>query len=132
MIQHRAARFVTNNYQYHPGSMTAILTSLDWPSLETRRTVNRLIIFHKILYHHVATEIPPYYLTNNRKTRHSHSVNIMQPHCNTTAYEYSFYPRTIRNWNQLPDSIVSNPDSDTFKKKLWSQFHTETRDKPMP
>jgi hypothetical protein len=25
MIQHRASRFVTNNYHYHPGSMTSIL-----------------------------------------------------------------------------------------------------------
>ena len=104
MVQHRAARFVTNNYNYHPSSMTSILHSLHWSTVETRRTVNRLIVFHKIIYHQVATEIPQHYLglVNNRKTRHSHSVNIMQPQCNTKAYEFSFYPRTIRDWNKLP------------------------------
>jgi hypothetical protein len=25
IVQHRAARFVTNNYNYHPGPMTSIL-----------------------------------------------------------------------------------------------------------
>ncbi len=128
MIQNRTARFVTNNYNYNPGSMTSIMNTLDWPTLETRRTVNRLIIFHKIIYHQTATEIPQYYLVTNRKTRHSHSANIMQPRCNTSAYEYSFYPRTIRDWNKLPDNIVTDTDSDTFKGNLWSHFHLKTRD----
>ena len=131
MVQHRAARFVTNNYNYHPGSMTSILHSLHWPTLETRRTVNRLIVFHKIIYHQVATEIPQHYLVNNRKTRHSHSVNIMQPQCNTKAYEFSFYPRTIRDWNKLPRDTVTDTDSDTFKGNLWSHFHPETIDQAM-
>ncbi|CAG2193079.1 unnamed protein product [Mytilus edulis] len=106
----------------------AIIRSLNWPTLETRRTANRLILFHKILYHQVATEIPTYYLVNNRKTRHSHTVSIMQPQCNTSEYEFSFYPRTIRDWNHLPGNIATDIDSDTFKENLWSHFHPETRD----
>ena len=97
---------LTSNNIYHPRSMTSILHSMHWPTLETRRTVNRLIVFHKIIYHQVATEIPQHYLVNNRKTRHSHSVNIMQPQCNTKAYEFSFYPRTIRDWNKLPGDTL--------------------------
>ncbi|VDI67542.1 Hypothetical predicted protein [Mytilus galloprovincialis] len=81
----------------------------------------------KILYHQVATEIPQYYLINNRKTRHSHTVSIMQPQCNTSEYEYSFYPRTIRDWNHLPGNIATDTDSDSFKENLWSHFHPETR-----
>ena len=132
MIQHRAARFVTSNYNYQPGSMTTIMNNLQWPTLETRRTVNRLILFHKIIYHEVATEIPPYYLVKNRKTRHSHSANIMQPQCNTADYENSFYPRTIRNWNQLPEHIVIDSNIDTYKEHLWSHFHPGTRASEMP
>ena len=131
IIQHRAATFVTNNYNYHPGSMISILHSLHWLTLEARRTVNRLIVFRKIIYHQVATEIPQYYLVNNRKTRHSHSVNIMQPECNTKAYEFSFYPRTIRDRNKLPSDTVTDTDSGTFRGTIWSHFHPETRDQAM-
>ncbi|CAC5364805.1 unnamed protein product [Mytilus coruscus] len=128
MVQHRVARFVTKNYNYQPGSMTVTIQSLNWPTLETRRTANRLILFQKILYHQVAIEIPKYYIVNNRKTRHSHTVSIMQSHCNTFEYEFSFYPRTIRDWNHLPGNIATDTDSDTFKENLWSHFHPETRD----
>ncbi len=132
MVQHRAARFVTGNYDYQPGSMTTIMDTLKWPTLETRRTVNRLVLFHKILYHQLAAEIPQYYLVTSRRTRHSHSASILQPQCKTSAYEFSFYPRTIRDWNRLPDNMVTDTDSNSFKEQLWSHFHLETRVTAMP
>ena len=47
MIQHRAARFVLNkpwhrSNQNHD-SITDMLTSLEWPTLQNRRTIARLI-----------------------------------------------------------------------------------------
>ena len=40
-VQNRAARFVTRNYVYEPGSMTGILGQLKWESLKKRRKDNR-------------------------------------------------------------------------------------------
>ncbi|VDI39466.1 Hypothetical predicted protein, partial [Mytilus galloprovincialis] len=49
-VQKRAARFITSNYNYEPGSMTAILEQLQQPSLKDRRTQNRLILFCKSIH----------------------------------------------------------------------------------
>ena len=46
-VQKRAARFVTNNYTYEQGSMTSIMNSLKWSSLQKRRKENSLILFYK-------------------------------------------------------------------------------------
>ena len=46
-VQKRAARFVTGNYNYEPGSMTGILGQLKWESLKKRRKDNRLILLYK-------------------------------------------------------------------------------------
>jgi hypothetical protein len=55
----------------------------------------------------------------------------MQPECNTKAYEFSFYPRTIRDRNKLPSDTVADTDSGTFRVNIWSHFHPETRDQAM-
>ena len=46
-VQKRAARFVTDNYNYETGSMTGILGQLKWESLKKRRKDNRLILLYK-------------------------------------------------------------------------------------
>ena len=46
-VQKRAARFVTNNYNYETWSMTGILGQLKWESLKKRRKGNRLILLYK-------------------------------------------------------------------------------------
>ena len=48
-VQKRAARFVTDNYNYETGSMTGILGQLKWESLKKRRKDNRLILLYKVL-----------------------------------------------------------------------------------
>ena len=50
-VQKRAARFITSNYNYEPGSMTAILEELKLPALKERRQQNRLILMNKSLNH---------------------------------------------------------------------------------
>ena len=51
MIQHRAARFVTNKpwQRIHHDSIAAILHELNWPTLQDRRKNNRLILFFKLV-----------------------------------------------------------------------------------
>ena len=35
-------------------------------------------------------------------------------------FKYSFFPRTTRNWNQLPAAIAETPDLVSFKRGLSS------------
>ena len=37
-------------------------------------------------------------------------------------YKYSFFPRTIVDWNALDNSIVSEPNLGSFKTKLKSHM----------
>ena len=46
-VQNRAARFVTENYNFKTGSMTGILEYLKWELLKKRRRDSRLILGYK-------------------------------------------------------------------------------------
>jgi len=48
MIQHRAARFVYNDYSQYT-SVTSLINRLQWTTLQQRRDINKLITFYKML-----------------------------------------------------------------------------------
>ena len=100
-VQKRAARFVTSNYNYETGSMTGILGQLKWESLIKRRNDNWLILLYKGLKGKAS--VPPDDLSP--KTR-----RCRNQHCNTDVYKGSFFPQTIRDWNALPDSLISSAE----------------------
>ena len=98
-VQKRAARFVTGNYIYETGSMTGILGQLKWESLRKRRKDNRLILLYKGL---TGNLIP-----KTGRCRNQHSMAFQTPIAYTDVYKGSFLSRTIRDWNALPDSLIS-------------------------
>ena len=57
MVQRSAARCCLNNYSRRPGIVTNMLENLEWPSLEDRRKLSRLAMFHRVVNRKViATE----------------------------------------------------------------------------
>ena len=108
-VQNRAARFVTRNYTFEEGSMTGILEQLKWESLKKRRTDNRLILLYKGLKG--KARIPTDDLIpKTRRCRNSHSKAFQLPSASIEAYKCSFFPQTIRDWNDLPDSLFSTAE----------------------
>ena len=69
MVQQKAARFVTNTYSREQGTVTNILQSLGWPTLETRRKGARLILLYKILHGEAAVNSPEYVRRSETQTR---------------------------------------------------------------
>jgi len=68
-IQRRAARWVISDYNLY-SSVTEMLKLLEWPTLQTRRRISRISLFHKIVHHLTpAIQIPPYYLTTQYPTK---------------------------------------------------------------
>ena len=105
-IQNRAARFVTSNYCFETGSMTGILQKLRWESLKKRKRDNRLVLLYKGVKG--AASIPTDDLiTPIRPCRNHHSLNFQTPTARTDIYKGSFFTQTIRDWNALPDLIIS-------------------------
>ena len=102
-FQNRAARFVTRNYVYETGSMTGILGQLEWESFKKRRKDNRLILLYKGLKGEA--RIPTNDLiSKTRRGRNQHSLAFQIPSASKDVYKCSFFPQTIRDWNDLPET----------------------------
>ena len=109
MVQNRATRFVTGNYNFETGSMTIILEQLGWESLHKRRKYSKLILLIKGLKGRASIPCsdlqPP-----NRRSRNQHPKAFQVSYLQLT-FTSSFFPDTIRDWNALLASIISSTES---------------------
>ena len=115
-VQHRAARFVTRTYTREKGCLTNALKLLNWPTLEKRRQVARLTLMYKCLTNQAAINILCYvHHQSSLNTRASHPLKFipLQPSCDT--YKYSFWPRTIIDWNSLQSDYLTLDSTAKFK-----------------
>ena len=108
-VQKPTARFVTGNYKYETGSMTGILGQLKWESLKKRKKDNRLILLYKGLKGKASIPTEDL-IPKTRRGRDQHSKAFQTPIANTDVYKCSFFPQTIRDWNVLPDSLISSAE----------------------
>ena len=129
-VQNRAARFVTRNYTFEEGSMTGILEQLKWESIKKKRTDNRLILLYKGLKG--KARIPTDDLIpKTRRCRNSHSKAFQLPSASIEAYKCSFFPQTIRDWND--DSLFSTAEmSDDCVSKFASLVRSRDSFLPYP
>ena len=110
-VQKRAARFVTGNYNYKTGSMTSILGQLKWESLKKRRKDNKLILLYKGLKGKASvpkmTLFPELGVVEISILWHFRLPLLIQMFIKVAS---CFFPRTIRDWNALPDSLISSAE----------------------
>ena len=60
-------------------------------------------------------------IPKNRRCRNQLSLAFQIPSASKEAYKSSFFPQTIRDWNDLPDSLVSSAEmSDDCVSKFAS------------
>ena len=71
MVQRRAARFVCGRY-HNTSSVSEMLQDLEWPSLQQRREMLRLVLFYKIHHNLVIFDTSPYITPALRATRNTH------------------------------------------------------------
>ena len=110
MVQHRAVRYIFNDYQ-HTSSITSMLNKLSFPTLEKRRKISSLTMFHKIYHRKVRINFPTYIKPT---LRHRFSI----PYSRINAHKSSFFPRTARLWNDLPPDLSSCQDLEAFRAGL--------------
>jgi len=115
-VQRRAARFVVADYDYS-SSVTSILNRLKWSSLDVRRQVNRLMMFHKILQGSVALNLPQEVSLLHTTTR-GHDRRYQIPFSRIDVHKFSFFPATVRLWNGLPDSVVHLDSLESFRRSV--------------
>ena len=123
-VQRRAARYVTNRY-HNTSSVTDMLHNLNWPSLDIRRTRVRLIMFYKIIHHVVAIHpLDTLLLPTTTITRYNSSHTYQHIRTDKDSYKYSFYPRTIIQWNLLPIHVHEAVTVDAFKALRSKSHHS--------
>jgi len=117
MVQRRAARFVTGRY-HNTSSVSSMMNDLGWPTLQQRRRDARVILFYKI-HHQMIYFVPSSSLQPpTRCSLRSHSAVYQTLSARSNIRKYSYIPRTIRDWNHLPQETISSISVDTFKSSL--------------
>ena len=111
-----AARFVMNNYN-RTASVTEMLNSLQWHTLEKRRNNFRASLMYKIINYMVDINVHQQFRPSNTTTR-GHHQRILQMPTRVDAYMNSFFPFTIKLWNQLEYHIIQAPSLDLFNNYI--------------
>ena len=101
---------------------TEMLSSLNLPSLESRRKTLKLSLLYKIVNN--LTVFPEAPLTSHvvhypYSTRYVHELSFCNLNGHTSQYLYSYFPDTIKLWNSLPYGVVSCNSLSTFKHAVY-------------
>ena len=106
-----------SDYNYGPNANIhmKIKDTLNWMPLQKRRAVSDASMLHKITTNRTM-EMPSYILPRGQN-------QFVQIQARTDVFKNSFYPRTVRLWNQLPGAIKAIPGPDPFKSQFqkWLQ-----------
>ena len=85
--------------RYHnTSSVSDMLRSLDWRYLEQRRVASRLSTLYKIRNHLVAVDENQFLQRGSGRREHQYR----QLRADKDYTRFSFFPRTVIQWNQLP------------------------------
>ena len=127
-IQRRAARFVLNRYQ-RTASVSDMLTNLGWATLQKRRQATRLTMLYKIHNNLVRVEKgkPKPLPKRPRRGQNQQFERITTPG-GKRYRQFSFMPRAIREWNDLPQNVVDAESANTFKCRVAQYLRTTTLD----
>jgi hypothetical protein len=117
-IQRRTACFVKNRYR-NTSSVSEMLKDMKWPPLQNR--IARLAMLYRIHHDLVSVNaIRTLPLPPRKRQGHDKQFNI--PQCRTQYQQYSFLPRTIRDWNELPKSTIKAETIETFMSRASEQM----------
>jgi hypothetical protein len=113
-VQNRAIRSALNNWEIG-SSITNMRAQLNLQSLEQRRHVSRLTLFYKCMHDNVLINVP--FSVNPRPSR-TNDKTFRIPFARKDCLKFSFFFKTVQEWNQLPQEIVNSQNINTFKSAL--------------
>ena len=119
-VQRRAARFVTGDF-CSTSSVTQMLTTLKWDSLNHCRNISRLQMMYKTIHEIVDLTLPEY-ITFNRGITRGHEYKLTIPIMRIDSYRFSFFPFTTKLWNNLQPVTVCSPSITEFNNLLLNEL----------
>ena len=118
-FQRRAVRYTLNRY-HRTSSVSAMIAQLDWHTLADRRRVARLLMFYKIHYHLITIDMPLSPKLHLQPTRTENMLAYFIPSSYRDYHRNSFFPRTVREWNILPQEVIQLSTAESFKNAVLS------------
>lgn len=116
MVQRRSARFVMGDYR-NTSSVSDMMVKMQWPELTERRRIARLSMLFKASTNKIC--LPLHDLKRpTRFTRNASQNSFIPIGTHGDIYKYSFFPRTVVDWNSLSCAIKSSVSVDSFKIAL--------------
>ena len=124
-VQRKAAWFCANGYHL-TASVTDMIRVLGWQTLEQRRSFFRLTLLYKMSHGLLDIDVD-FFLNrhNESRTCGSHNFKYAQYRATKNAYFYSYFPRTIREWNALPAAIVEADSLACFQSALRNYLDSD-------
>ena len=111
----QAARFVCSDYT-RQSSISEMISSLGWDTLQQRRENARTTMLYKIKHNLVdVTTDPP---LRNARTSRGNPQQFSQLYVQKNVYQNSFFTATIVLWNRLPQHVVEQPTLEGFQSAL--------------
>ena len=121
-VQRRAARYVTGR-QNNTSSVSDLIDQLNWRKLADRRVDARLAMLYKIIHEKVAISKTNRLIPPHRLSRNMHTQSFQMPSCRTQLRQNSFFPRTIKAWNNLPLNTVMCDSVESFRTAVSALPH---------
>ena len=75
-------------------------------------------VLNKIVYSSSVLTVPNYFTNTTYPTRHHHPFHFEIPFARTDHYKFSYYPKSIRDWNNLPTDTIESQSLQVFLDKL--------------
>lgn len=109
-IQRRAVRFIFSKYG-RGTSVTKLMQDNEFQTLQSRRQLLRLKFLYSLINNKLGLD-PSHYVTplSTRQTRHSHVLSLTPYFARTDLFKFSFFPRTVTEWNNLPSDYLQSLD----------------------
>ena len=114
-VQHQAESAVTGTWK----GTNKIYVELGWESLSDRRWFRRRLQFFKIQngftpeYLTTPAPVPRNHLFGSRSENDLHNIK-----CRTNSYLNSFYPHTVKIWNEIGPALRQAPSMRIFKANI--------------
>ena len=103
-----------HNYSRH-ASVTTMLQHLDLHTLQQRRQHSKIIMLYRITHKLASIPTATYIAPSTRNTQH-----YILPYARTHVFKTSFFPSTIKIWNNLQPVITNSTTIPQLRQALQS------------
>ena len=120
-VQNKAVRFIFNRYDRV--SVSGLVAKANLKHTSERNKIARLRFMFKIVKGHLNGSISNYVnFSTGYDTRRRHSLSITPYQSANNVFKYSFFPRTIVEWNALDAPTVETNSIEMFDSLLASRL----------